>query len=65
MTPTFSGGWIEYVMTLNGPEPHVYRESPIDYQFYIDKQLAPIADAILSFQSASLGAIIDQQMGLF
>ena len=65
MTPTFSGGWIEYLMTLNGPEPRLYRESPIDYGFYIEKQLTPIADAILSFQSASLGAIVDKQMGLF
>ena len=65
VTSIFGGGWIEYVMTLNGPEPHMYRESPIDYQFYIDKQLAPIADAILSFKSTSLGAIIDKQMDLF
>ena len=65
VTSTFSRGWIEYVMTLNGPEPRLYLESPIDYGFYIDKQLTPIADAILSFKSASLGAIIDKQMGLF
>ena len=65
MTSTFGGGWIEYLMTLNGPEPRLYQESPIDYQFYIGKQLTPIADAILSFQSASLGTIIDQQMELF
>jgi len=65
MTSTFGGGWIEYLMTLNGPEPRLYRDSPIDYQFYIDRQLTPIADAILSFKSASLGAIVDKQMGLF
>jgi DNA polymerase II len=61
----FGGGWIEYVMTLNGPEPRLYRESGIDYQFYIDKQLAPVADAILSFKSTSLQEITNKQMGLF
>ena len=65
ISPFFSGGWIEYLMTMNGPEPRLYRESPIDYSFYVDKQLTPIADAILSFKSASLESIIDQQMGLF
>uniref|UniRef100_UPI0025FB0DBE DNA polymerase II n=1 Tax=uncultured Microbulbifer sp. TaxID=348147 RepID=UPI0025FB0DBE len=32
-------GWIRYVITLNGPEPVDHRQSPIDYQHYIDKQL--------------------------
>lgn len=59
------GGWIEYFMTVNGAEPKQYRQSRIDYQFYVDKQLAPIADAILSFQSKSLAGIIDQQLSLF
>jgi len=60
-----SGSWVEYVMTVNGPEPRAYQESPFDYQFYIDRQLAPIADAILSFKSTSLAAITDKQLGLF
>lgn len=61
----FGGGWVEYVMTLGGPEPKRYRQSPIDYQFYVDKQLAPVADAILSFKSSSLAKITDSQLGLF
>jgi DNA polymerase-2 len=60
-----NGGWIEYVMTTSGPEPCPYVVSPIDYQFYVERQLTPVADAILSFQSNSLGAITDRQMGLF
>ena len=32
---------------------------------YIDRQLAPIADAILSFKGATLRQITDRQMGLF
>ena len=61
----FGISWIEYVMTMNGPEPRLYRESSIDYQFYVDKQLAPVADAILSFKSTSLQKITDKQLGLF
>ena len=60
-----SGGWIEYIMTTNGPEPKQYRQSPIDYDFYIDKQLAPIADAILVFKESSMNKILDRQIGLF
>ena len=59
-----SGGWIEYLMTVNGPEPRQYRRSVIDYDFYIEKQLAPIADSILVFRTSSLEAIINRQMGL-
>jgi DNA polymerase-2 len=59
------GGWIEYVMTTAGPEPLAYLASTIDYEFYIDRQLAPIADAILGFQGTSLGALTDKQLGLF
>jgi len=59
------GGWIEYLMTINGPETKQYRTSRIDYQFYIDKQLTPVADAILSFKSSSLKQIVDRQLGLF
>ncbi len=61
----FGGGWVEYVMTLGGPEPRLYRESPIDYQFYVDKQLSPVANAILFFKSSSLEEITDKQLGLF
>ena len=60
-----SGGWIEYVMTVNGPEPRHFLESAIDYDFYIEKQLGPIADAILVFKSSSLHEIITTQIGLF
>lgn len=60
-----SGGWVEYLMTASGPEPRQYRQSPIDFDFYIDKQLAPIADSILVFQQSSMAKILDRQIGLF
>ncbi|MFT4309768.1 MAG: DNA polymerase II [Candidatus Woesearchaeota archaeon] len=38
---------IEYVITVEGPEPITRQENPIDYDHYIDKQLKPLANAIL------------------
>ena len=61
----FGGGWVEYVMTVNGPEPARYRESPYDYEFYVHRQLAPIADAILHFSDETLAALVDRQQSLF
>lgn len=60
-----SGGWIEYIMTINGAEPRQYRESAIDYEFYIERQLVPIADSILVFKSSSMDKILNNQIGLF
>ncbi|KGR34050.1 DNA polymerase II [Vibrio campbellii] len=58
-------GRIEYLITVNGPEPHEYRNSPIDYQHYIDKQLKPVADAILPFIGTDFEQLSAPQMGLF
>ena len=52
-------------MTLNGPEPLPYINSAIDYDFYLGRQLVPIADAILGLKGNSLSLLIDKQMGLF
>lgn len=66
------GDWISYVITTNGPEPvgqyevdMALRQSPIDYQHYIDKQLTPVADSILHFLNESLNQLVDQQLSLF
>ncbi len=40
---------VEYVMTAAGPEPVDARQAALDYTHYVDKQLAPIADAVLRF----------------
>ncbi len=60
-----SGGWVDYVMTTNGAEPKQYQQSSLDYEFYVERQLAPIADAILVFDSASMDQILNKQIGLF
>ncbi|MDO8480379.1 MAG: DNA polymerase domain-containing protein, partial [Nanoarchaeota archaeon] len=54
-------GIIEYVMTTNGPEPLEKNPSPLDYEHYLEKQIKPIADAILSFQNKSFEDIISTQ----
>ncbi|WP_210396895.1 DNA polymerase II [Motiliproteus sediminis] len=56
---------VHYLMTVNGPEPLAYRESNIDYQHYVDKQLAPVADAILPFVNDSFARLTEQQGELF
>ncbi len=58
-------GWISYLMTLQGPQPIEYLTAPIDYQFYIDRQIEPVADAILPFVGLTFQQIVDAQMGLF
>ncbi|MFT5755661.1 MAG: DNA polymerase-2 [Alteromonadaceae bacterium] len=58
-------GWIEYYMTLNGPQAKEHFSAPLDYQLYIDRQLCVVADAILPFIGTNFAAIIDAQMDLF
>lgn len=58
------GSHIEYVITTNGPEVISTNQSPIDYQHYIDKQLYPIAQAILSVNSPELLDEFAAQMSL-
>jgi len=60
-----SASWIEYVMTLNGPETLECQESPLDYAHYIEKQLTPIADTILSAVGESMESIVHNQYELF
>jgi DNA polymerase-2 len=60
-----NGGWIQYVMTKNGPEPLETRQSRVDYAHYLTKQLMPIADAILHPLGDSFTALISSQRDLF
>ncbi len=59
------GDWIEYVITLNGPEAIECRESPLDYEHYLTKQLMPVADSILYFLQESMQTILETQLTLF
>jgi DNA polymerase-2 len=59
------GDWIEYVITVAGPEPASMQRSRLDYDFYVERQLAPAADGILQFYAKSLEQIVAAQMGMF
>ena len=57
---------ISYVMTLRGPIPTQLPHHDIDYNHYIEKQLKPIADAVLLFFDLSVNEIIGgKQLSLF
>ena len=60
-----AGKWVEYVITINGPEPIQKTESPLDYAHYLDRQLAPVADNILHLFNTSFESITGRQMELF
>ncbi|GHE83599.1 DNA polymerase II [Thalassotalea profundi] len=58
-------GWIEYYLTTSGPQAKGYVNAPLDYQLYVERQLASVADAILPFIGTSFNEITDAQMNLF
>ena len=58
---------IEYCITLEGPEPIQKLKHKLDYEHYIEKQITPIAEQVLSLLNISLDEIIkdDRQKTLF
>ncbi len=58
-------GWIEYIMTRTGAEPIRFTTQKPDYEFYIERQIEPIADAILGFVGDSMEKLFGRQIGLF
>jgi DNA polymerase-2 len=65
LAPPTRGDWVEYVITLRGAEPVAAQEAALDYQHYLDKQLAPVADGILHFIGTSFAEITGRQISLF
>ncbi|MFY9178406.1 MAG: DNA polymerase II, partial [Venatoribacter sp.] len=64
----YRGGRIRYLMTLNGPEPiwpDGQSNSPIDYQHYLEKQMRPLADAILQVRGEDFASLAMPQLNLF
>jgi DNA polymerase-2 len=59
------GSWVEYVMTSSGAEPAENALAPLDYQYYVDRQLEPVADGILGFVGTSFRTLVDKQITLF
>jgi DNA polymerase-2 len=58
-------GTIEYLITLEGPMPKEYCRATLDFNHYIEKQLKPVADAILPFIGLQFDDLIKPQLGLF
>jgi DNA polymerase-2 len=67
LLPTAPGRSISYLMTLEGPQPEGFVASPIDYNHYLEKQVEPIADALLTHLGTSFQAILggERQLDLF
>ncbi len=59
------GQTIVYYMTVNGAEPLECLASQLDYDHYIDKQLQPALDALLSVKGDSFESMVGLQIGLF
>lgn len=62
-----AGDWVEYVMTTSGAQPVTLPlTAPLDYEHYLERQLAPPVDAILQFTGSgeTLAAIVDEQLSL-
>ena len=60
------GKIISYAFTLRGPLPEELAPKDMEYQFYMDKQLAPVADSVLSLDDKTFEGFFNaQQMNLF
>ena len=59
------GSWVRYFITINGPQPEDNQTSPLDYQHYIQRQLAPAADSLLFCLGTSFEETISRQMRIF
>ena len=60
-----ASGWVRYIITLQGPQPTSGLSAQADYDHYRERQLAPVADAILRFKGTSFKALTDRQMSIF
>jgi len=60
-------GRIAYVMTLAGPEPLRERQSPIDHEHYVDKQVRPVAEPVLALRGLDFARVVgdEHQLSLF
>lgn len=59
-------GTVYYVITKRGPVPVELKHTDIDYDHYIEKQLKPIADSVLSLLGESFDSIVQSdQLSFF
>jgi DNA polymerase-2 len=60
-----TGREIAYVMTVRGPQPLEKRSAAIDYQHYLERQLAPAADGVLACLGDRFMRLGSRQLSLF
>ncbi|WP_153915494.1 DNA polymerase II [Shewanella sp. TC10] len=58
------GKMIEYRMTLNGSQPIEALNEAIDYQYYVEKQIKPIAEPVLALLGEGFDSLNSHQMML-
>lgn len=56
---------VEYVMTVRGPQPLTHRTDPLDYDHYLEKQLGPALDVVLTQLGTSWNRLAGNQLELF
>ena len=61
------GRVIAYVMTLSGPEPADERQSALDHEHYVQKQVRPVAEPVLALLQLTFDKVIgdNRQLELF
>src|SRR5690606_7942713 len=59
------GRIIQYVFTTDGPEPVSERKHPLDYEHYVEKQVRPIAESVLSLIGLDWDKVTGMQGTLF
>ena len=60
-------GIIDYVITVEGPEPAAGRHHRIDYEHYIERQIRPVAEPVLAISRRDFGEVRrnERQLELF
>jgi DNA polymerase-2 len=60
-------GRVAYVITTAGPEPAEDRQHPIDHEHYVDKQVRPVAEPVLTLLGLDFRRVVgtDRQLSLF
>ena len=64
-SPYRSGSFIEYVITVSGPETIEFQRSSLDYQHYLEKQIRPVAETIMQFLGENFDDLTAPQINLF
>ncbi|PAJ73377.1 DNA polymerase II [Pseudoalteromonas sp. NBT06-2] len=59
------GQWVEYVITINGPELKQFTTAIFNREHYVEKQIRPIAESILPYLNTNFDQILNGQASLF